>query len=138
MKKAVEKITADFKKGVDQAAFQDGFSGRGKYGMEENRELQLEYAERLTRVEGRAKSNSHRLEVVEGIVSEIKILATTTKELAIELKHTNRNIDEIKEKVQLLEGEPAKKWKEYTGHAIKVLIGILIGAMGSGLLEVFK
>lgn len=106
--------------------------------MECSREMQLEHAERLTKVEERSKSNSHRIDVVEGVVSEIKTLATNTKELTVELKHTNRNIDEIKEKVELLEGEPAKKWRDYTGHAIKILIGVLIGALGTGLLELIR
>ena len=74
--------------------------------------MDLEHERRLTEVESRSKSNTHRLDKLEPIVEEIHTMSETLVEMASEMKHTNRNVEDIKEKVDTLEKAPAKKWSD--------------------------
>ena len=91
--------------------------------------MDLEHEARLTKVEERSKSNSHRLDKLEPIVEEIHKMSETLVEMTSEMKHTNKNVEEIKDKVETLEQEPVKKWKEST----KAFWGAFLGALGTAL-----
>lgn len=97
--------------------------------------MQTEHIERLSKLEERAKSNTRRIDAMEDILEEIRSLSSSTRELAVELKHLSNNMTMLHSKVEELENIDAEKFREYSGHIIKVLIGILIGAVGSGLLQ---
>ena len=89
--------------------------------------MDLEHENRLTRVEERSKSNTHRLDKLEPIVEEIHTMSETLVEMASEMKHTNKNVEEIKDKVDCLEQEPARRWKAST----KALFNAFLGAIGA-------
>ena len=91
--------------------------------------MELEHEKRLTETEQRSKSNSHRLDKLEPIVEEIHNMSETLVEMTVEMRHTNQNVKDIKEKVDVLEQEPAKKWKDST----KAIFNAFLGAMGSAL-----
>ena len=56
--------------------------------------MDLEHEKRLTEVEQRAKSNSHRIEKVELVVEEIHNMSEILVEMTAEMKHTNENVEE--------------------------------------------
>lgn len=72
--------------------------------------IETEYVERLTKVEERSKSNTHQIEDLKPVVNEIHTMSKTMVELIGEVRHTNENVSELKEKVEIMEQEPAKQW----------------------------
>lgn len=98
--------------------------------------MDLAHEKRLTEVEQRAKSNTHRLDELEPIVKEIHSMSETLVEMTAELKHTNRNVEEIKEKVEVMEREPADRWKDSTRAVFNAFLGAIGTAVAGGLIYV--
>jgi predicted nuclease with TOPRIM domain len=72
--------------------------------------IETEFIERLTKVEERSKSNTHQIEDLKPVINEIHTMSKTMVELIGEVKYTNENVSELKDKVEILEKEPAKQW----------------------------
>lgn len=98
--------------------------------------MDLEHEKRLTEVEQRAKSNTHRLNDLEPIVKEIHNMSETLVEMTAEMKHTNRNVEEIKEKVEVMEREPADRWRDSTRALFNAFLGAIGTAVAGGLIYV--
>ena len=64
-------------------------------------ELNIEH--RITEVEQRARSNTHRLEKLEPIVDEIHTMSKTMVQLVEEVKHTNESVQGLDQKVDRLD-----------------------------------
>lgn len=101
-------------------------------------EVQIEHSKWLERLEARTKSNTHRIDSVEEKVTTIQDIVTEIRTIALSTKHTQEMVEELKDKVDILEKAEAEKLKEYINHAIKIIIGILIGAFMSGFLHSFN
>lgn len=102
-------------------------------------EVDIEH--RLTEVDQRAKSNTHRLDKLEPIVSEIHTMSATMVQLVNEVKHTNETVSSLDEKVDRMDSRvdemertPAKDAKTYKNTAITAMISTAAGALASGLL----
>ena len=96
---------------------------------------------RLTRVEERSKSNTHRLDDVEGKVDTLQRLTTAVEVMATEQRHQTETMAEIKEdvtalgtKVDAIEKKPGKRWDGMVDKFLYGLVGVLAGALGAGLL----
>lgn len=96
---------------------------------------------RLTRVEARAKSNTHRIDKLEPIVEEIHTMSETMVKLVEEVKHTNENvcaldekIDSMDARVDVMERAPAEEAKRYKSTAVTTIIGTVVGALTTGFL----
>ena len=89
--------------------------------------MDLDHEKRLTSVEERAKSNSRRIDAIEPVAKEIRVMAETLVELTTEMKHTNTNVEKIAEKVENIEKEPAKRWKD----SQKAIFNAFLGAIGT-------
>lgn len=103
--------------------------------------MDLEHERRLTEVEQRAKSNSHRLEKLEPIVEEIHTMTNTMVQLVQEVKHTNEAVDNLGEKVDRIDGRvdemeksPAKKWNNAKSKILDTALGVFAGFLIAGLL----
>ncbi len=96
--------------------------------------MDLEHEKRLTEVEQRSKSNTHRLDKLEPIVNEIHTISRTMVEMTTELKHTNNTIEKMSEKVESLENEPAKRWKDSTKAIFNAFLGALGSAIAAGII----
>ena len=96
-------------------------------------ENDLNYEHRLTEVEQRSKSNTHRLDKLEPVIEEIHNISKTLVEMMTELKHTNETVETISRKVECIEREPATKWKDATKTIVSAIIGALITAAAGGL-----
>lgn len=96
---------------------------------------------RLTMVEQRAKSNSHRIEKLEPIVEEIHTMSNTMVQLVQEVKHTNdtvssldAKVDRMDSRVDEMERTPAEDARKYKNTAITAIISTVAGALTSGLI----
>lgn len=96
-----------------------------------------ELESRLTAVEQRSKSNSHRLEQVEKQQEAIHSLAASLQVMAAEQKHQTEAIQTVREdvsrldgKVDALEMKPAKRWD----NLVEKLVWGVTGAVLAWLL----
>lgn len=101
-------------------------------------ELNIEH--RITEVEQRALSNTHRLEKLEPIVDEIHTMSKTMVQLVEEVKHTNESVQGLDEKVDrldnrvdIMERTPAEDARKYKNTAITAVISTVAGAFATGV-----
>lgn len=104
-------------------------------------EAALNTEHRLTEVEQRSKSNSHRIDKLEPIVEEIHTMSNTMVQLVQEVKHTNeavstidRKVDRMDSRVDEMERAPGKKWDKAKDKALDVILGVIVGFLVAGLL----
>ena len=102
---------------------------------------EADIVERLTKIEERSKSNTHRLDKLEPIINEIHIMSKTMVQLTEELKHTNEAVSSLDEKidrmdnrVDSMERSPVEDIRTYKRTAITTIISTLVGAFAAGLL----
>ena len=89
--------------------------------------MDMEHEKRLTEVEERAKSNSHRLDKVEKQQGEFVELVTSVKVLAEREKNVENDVKEIKDDVKTLTSKPGKRWDGLVDKAIAVVAAAVIG-----------
>lgn len=102
-------------------------------------EVDIEH--RITEVEQRAKSNTHRLDKLEPIIDEIHTMSKTMVQLVGEVKHTNEAVGSLDEKVDrmdsrvdIMERAPADDAKKYKNTAITAIISTIAGAFATGVI----
>lgn len=95
-------------------------------------EVDIEH--RLTQNEQRAKSNTHRIDKLEPIVNEIHTMSETMVRLVSEVQHTNENVSEIKEKVEVLESKPSARMEQIKTAIIAAIASAIIGGVIATLL----
>ena len=100
-----------------------------------------ETVERLTKVEERSKSNTHRLDKLEPIVEEIHTLSKTMVQLVGEVRHTNESVSSLNDKVDKMDSRvdemeraPAEDFKQYRKTAVTAIISTISGALATGLI----
>ena len=93
-----------------------------------------EMAVKLTQVDERSKSNTHRLDALEGQITAVNKLATSVELLVQENKHQTEALKEVKDdvtsltgKVESIEQKPAKKWENIAEKVLWVLIAAVLG-----------
>ena len=95
-------------------------------------EVDIEH--RLTENEQRAKSNTHRIDKLEPVVNEIHTMSETMVRLVSEVQHTNENVSEIKEKVEVLESKPSARMEQIKTAIIAAIASAIIGGVIATLL----
>ena len=102
-------------------------------------EIDIEH--RLTEVENRTKSNTHRLDKLEPIVDEIHTMSNTMVQLVQEVKHTNETVNSLDAKVDRMDSRvddmekaPAKDAKAYKSTAVTAIISTIAGAFATGII----
>ena len=100
----------------------------------------LDVEHRLTDVEARAKSNTHRLDKLEPIVEEIHTMSNTMVQLVQEVKHTNETVnsldakvDRMDSRVDEMERAPAKEWGDTKRTVLNTVLGAVVGFLIAGL-----
>lgn len=90
--------------------------------------------ERMTEVEQRCKSNTHRIDELAGDVKVLADLTASVKVLATKQENVEAVVREIKTDVKALTEAPARKWDTL----IKVLVTALVtGLVGWALGKIF-
>lgn len=88
-------------------------------------EIQIEH--RLTEVEDRSKSNTHRLDELEKRQDNLDDLVSTVKVLAVREEAVENDVKEIKSDVKSLTSKPAKRWENLTNQIITILVAAIAG-----------
>ncbi len=86
--------------------------------------MDLEHEKRLTDVEGRAKSNAHRIDELEKRADDTEKLVTSVAVIAEKQSTMDGDIKEMKGDVKKLVEKPGKRWD---GAVDKVIYAILAG-----------
>ena len=98
--------------------------------------MDLEHEQRLTAVEERAKSNSHRLEALEKQTEAVNRLATSVSVMAEKVETTGEKVDGLCTDVQELKAEPGKRWKSVVEKiiyaAVAAVMGFILARLGLG------
>lgn len=102
---------------------------------------ELEIEHRLTEVEQRSKSNTHRLDKLEPIVEEIHTMSNTMVQLVQEVKHTNEavgsldaKVDRMDSRVDEMEKAPAKRMNSARDKIVDTVLGVVVGFLVAGLI----
>ena len=82
---------------------------------------------RLTAVEQRSKSNSHRLETLEKHTEALNTLATSVAVMAERVETTGDKVDSLCTDVQELKSEPGKRWKSVVERVIYIVVAAVVG-----------
>ena len=100
-----------------------------------------EMAVKLAEVDARSKSNTHRLDEVEGKVDTLQRLTTAVEVMATEQRHQTETMTEIKNdvtalgtKVDAIEKKPGKRWDGMVDKFLYGLVGALATALAAGLI----
>ena len=88
--------------------------------------MDLKHERRLTEVEDRAKSNSHRLDEVERRQSDLEELVGSVKVLATKQEAVEADVKEIKSDVKNLTSKPGKRWEIVIEKIITVVVGAIV------------
>lgn len=89
----------------------------------------IEIENRLTRVEERAKSNTHQIEDLKEITKEIKGLATSVVQLTEQMKSSNDTMTEIKNDVKAMQKQPQKLIMSMETAGLTAIISAVVGAV---------
>ena len=82
---------------------------------------------RLTAVEDRAKSNTHRLEKLEENTEAINRMAISMERMAMKQETMNSKVDNLTTDVETLKAEPGKRWKFVVEKAIYFVVAAVVG-----------
>lgn len=89
--------------------------------------MDMEHERRLTEVETRSKSNSHRLDEVEKRQDNLDELVSTVKVLAVREENVENDVKEIKIDVKSLTDKPGKRWDNLIDKIIMVIAAAIVG-----------
>lgn len=88
--------------------------------------MDLEHEKRLTAVEERAKSNSHRLDELEDTATAINRLAASMEVMTVKQGQVADNVEKLNVKVTAMEGKPAKRWEGIVDRVIWAILAAII------------
>lgn len=94
--------------------------------------MDLDHEKRLTAVEDRAKSNTHRLEEVEKRQDDLGELVASVAVFAKEQEHIQQDVQEIKADVKALTDKPGKRWEGLVDKVLLVLAGAFVAWLAAG------
>ena len=102
---------------------------------------ETEMEHRLTEVESRSKSNTHRIDKLEKVTEEIHIMSNTMIQLVEEVKHTNetvasldKKVDKMDSRVDEMESAPGKEWSDAKRTLFNTAVGAIITFLITGLI----
>ena len=86
-----------------------------------------DFEHRLTVVEGRSKSNTHRLDDMEKRQDNLDALVGTVKVLADREERVEEDVKEIKSDVKSLTGKPGQRWESLVNQIITIVVAAVAG-----------
>lgn len=88
--------------------------------------MQISVEHRLTEVEERSKSNTHRLDELEKRQDNLDDLVSTVKVLAVREETVENDVKEIKADVKNLTSKPAERWDSLVDKIIWAVAGAVL------------
>ena len=92
-----------------------------------------EMEHRLTDVEQRCRINTHRITELGGHVEAINRLATAVEVMAAKQNSMGESVDRLEQKVDTLEGKPARYWEGLVDKALFAAVGAFLAWVAAGL-----
>ena len=89
--------------------------------------MEVKFEHRLTEVEERAKTNSHRIDELSKKQDALNELVSTVKVLAIKEAQVESDVKEIKSDVKILTDKPGKRWDGLVDKIILTIAAAVIG-----------
>lgn len=89
--------------------------------------MDLEHEKRLTEVEERSKSNTHRLDELEKRQDNLEELTGTVKVLAVREENVEADVKEIKSDVKSLTNKPGQRWDSLMDKIILTIAAAIVG-----------
>ena len=89
--------------------------------------MEINIEHRLTEVEERSKSNTHRLDDVERRQNDLDELVSTVKVLAVREEAVESTVKEIKTDVKNLTGKPGQRWESLVTQLITIVVAAIAG-----------
>ena len=89
--------------------------------------MDFEHEKRITEIEERSKSNSHRIDSLEKRQDDLDELVGTVKVLAIREENVENDVKEIKSDVKSLTGKSGKLWDGMIENIIMLIVAAVIG-----------
>lgn len=89
----------------------------------------IEFAEKLSNIEARSKSNSHRLDEHDKAIKENSNLIGAIKELATETKYMRSDLNETIQRLNKLENKDIDKWEKFKWLLVAGIVTIVLGAL---------
>ncbi len=87
----------------------------------------IEFAEKLSNIEARSKSNSHRLDEHDEAIKEQNSLIAAIKELAVETKYMREDLNSTIKRLDNLESQDGEKWEKFKWLLVAGLVTIVLG-----------
>ncbi len=89
--------------------------------------MEIKFEHRLTEVEARSKSNSHRLDEMEKRQDNLDDLVGTVKVLADREERVEDDVKEIKADVKSIASKPAKRWDNLINQIVTLIVAAIAG-----------
>ena len=89
--------------------------------------MDFEHEKRLTEIEERSKSNSHRIDSLEKRQDNLDELVGTVKVLAVREENVESDVKEIKSDVKSLTGKSGKLWDGMVEKIIMLVVAAVVG-----------
>ncbi len=86
-----------------------------------------EVEHRLTELEQRTKSNTHRLDEHDDAIKGNSNLISAIKELAVETKYMRADLNETIERLNKLESRGGNKWERFKWLIVAGLVTVILG-----------
>lgn len=96
-----------------------------------------EIAVKLANHDNRLKVSEHRINDLEESQKQIYDLTISVKELAMSVKSMVEEQKAQGERIDRLEAEPGEKWKFICKTILAAVLGVIGGALGAGILNLF-
>ena len=93
--------------------------------------MDLQHEERLTKVEARSQSNTHRIEDLEKKQDKFDEIVNSINILAVKEQNVENDVKEIKNDVKSLTMKPVKRWDGAVDKVIYTVIGIILAYLFS-------
>jgi uncharacterized protein YoxC len=89
--------------------------------------MEISIEHRLTEVEGRSKSNTHRIDDIEKRQANLDKLVAAVEVLADREERVETDVKEIKTEVKTLTSKPAKRWDSLVNQLITIVVSVIAG-----------
>lgn len=94
-----------------------------------------EMIEKVAHLEEREKSNTKRIDSLENKVEDIHELASSVKLLASETKAMREDVNDMNNRLKIVEEKPAKNYESIKIYIITSIISLAIGTLGGAFLN---
>ena len=88
--------------------------------------MDLEHEKRLTEVEQRSQSNTHRLDDLEKRQDNLDDLVSAVKVLSVREENVENDVKEIKNDVKSLTSKPGQRWDSMVEKIMYTIIGAVL------------